>query len=255
MKHPGVKIKTRGLKSGKVTHIARWTDPDTGKEVDRSLDRLGLTSNTARERWAARKSKKIAARRADIEAGAPKRTQTTFKKAVDDYLEGRGLELSEATLRTYSKIGSLIVAWAADQKIRFVEQLDGLALDGLRRSIVAQPRQTQATGAARGARRKQERKRDARTINRQLQELRTLLNHLRRLGQIPKLDSDAIKDGLRSVKGQRKLPVFLKSPEIRELINAAKRHDREAFRLTRAEKRGKGRPGATARFQQSHPSC
>ena len=66
----------------------------------------------------------------------------------------------------------------------------------------------------------------------------TFLYDARRLGHTPGLDRDAILDNLQPLKMPRPQPEFLRPPEIRELLEAALRHDRKTFNLTREEKQG-----------------
>jgi len=63
------------------------------------------------------------------------------------------------------------------------------------------------------------------------------------------LSSDAIKDGLRSVKDVPDKADPLLGPELRALLRACLRHDAARFTITRDENRAGGRPGSTPKHE------
>lgn len=62
--HPGVVLVPRPLSSGTVSWRARWRDPDTGRTVWKTLDRVALNTAERRVRWASDMSQLLAAKRA-----------------------------------------------------------------------------------------------------------------------------------------------------------------------------------------------
>ena len=248
--HRGVAIVKRKLPSGKTSWRAKWIDPDTGKTVWRTLNgRLKLTSSEAREAWAIQRAKTLAARRAQLEAGAPKKTHTPFSDALKDYWRRREEELRPATVTTYQKGLDLFEAWAERSGVKYVEDLTVPLLESFRSELVSRPRHIVKDGGKRGERSAGSGKRSPVTVNRDLRSIKTFLADARRLGLLPRLDSDGIGDGLRSMKAPRPLPEFLRTPDLRRLLQAARRHDAATFAETRGEHQGKGKKGTTAKYQ------
>ena len=122
-------------------------------------------------------------------------------------------------------------------------------LESFRSELVSRPRHIVKDGGKRGERSAGSGKRSPVTVNRDLRSIKTFLADARRLGLLPKLDSDGIGDGLRSMKAPRPLPEFLRTPDLRRLLQAARRHDAATFAETRGEHQGKGKKGTTAKYQ------
>ncbi len=252
--HPGVVIRSRIREAG-VTYYARWQDPLTGREVDTNLSKLGLSSDEARVDWCVRKSKAIAARSAALEVGDAVRTRTPPVEAVAGYLDDCRARLREQTIDAYAWAAERFAAFLTEVGVGVVEEVASSHLAGFRAAVVREPRQTSARGkgAGRGSKRAAPRKRSPATVNSVLRAVGTMLSEWRRLGLLPRLDSDAIKDALRPLPMPKPRPVFLKPEELRRLLEAALRHDTEVFALTRAEKAGGTPIGLTRRYEPIAP--
>lgn len=251
--HPGVKLKQITHKSGGSTWVARFIDPDNGRETQESLTQYGLTSEAARIAWARQKSSSLVERKLELSRGAPRRTgSTTFQEAIDAYQTARTPEVEDATLQSYRKVGPKVIAWAERRGVRRVEDLTLALIVDFRTWLLAQPKQVAAKGGRPGEKVASDEKRAAAGLNSDLTTVRAMFNEWRRAGRLPLVSSDDIKDGLRRVGTERPRPGFLKAQAIGELLRAAVRHDSEVFELTREEK-DQGRAGETARYEPIAP--
>jgi hypothetical protein len=120
--HPRVKLLRRTRGCGWVW-LARWRDPDTGRSKEVSLDRLGLTTESARRGWCAVKSRSILQRRADLLSGAALAASTDLAGAVADFYTRRAT-LEKTTLASYrngtdaSLLGRTRSAWRPRRRSR-----------------------------------------------------------------------------------------------------------------------------------------
>ena len=249
--HPGVILTKKKNASGTVSWRARVSDPDKGTRYI-YLNRLGLTNEESRTNWAKRKSKQILRRRAQIEAGEPPESETPLSEAVGEYFEDK-VELREKTVRTYRRSLGHLDEWAGKQGVHLVEEITGPLLMQFRVHLIKMPFKRQAVGGRRGGRRETGKRRSGRTINRDLQEVRTFLNYQRKLARLPRLNRDDINDVMENVRAEQSLPKFLRGTVVRQLLQAAFRHDAETFQATRAEHRGERAPGATPRYEPISP--
>lgn len=248
--HPGVKIVAKHRRH-RVTHYARFIDPDTGKLKELNLQKMGLTNAVARREWCKIKAKSLMLRHAAIASGAPLITNTPVADVIKDYhsyLLGEGL--CESTLRGYHEVTRQILMWCSSSGIEFMERIDQPRLEQFRKFLVARGRKIPARGRqiGRGKRVDSEDRPSPYTINSRLSRVRTVLNQLRREGRLPRLNSDLIADSLRNVRTKSVVPRFLHKPEIRRLLEAVERHDLATFKLTRAEHDGQGKPGSTKKY-------
>lgn len=251
--HPGVVVQEKKLPTGRTTWRARWRDPDTGKTVYQSLTKLGKTTIESRTAWAINKSKTLLGRVADIESGAPLKTETEFEDAVEDFYDRKSVEIAPRTVVTYREGTDRFVAWVNRTGLRLVEDLTLPMLERFRADLIRERRQTSAVGGTKGQKRRQSRPRSPHTVIRNLAAVRIMLSDWRRLGMLPRLDSDAIADGLRRIKTTSMLPTIMKSPDLRQLLKAAIGHDRAMYALTREEHDGNRKPGTTAKHQPIAP--
>ena len=250
--HVGVKL-LKITKRGRPTWVARWIDPATGREEQLSMASVGVTSEEARRAWAKTKSEKLAEQRAKMAAVGPVVEDLTVRRAVEDYLARAGERLEAVTVEGYRVSLSRVVAWADKAKIKSLASLREQHLAGLRDSLL-RTKATRITAAGRrGERRPTNRKLSPTTINRELGRIRVFFNEARRLGRTPYLDRDTITDQLGSIRGERSVPAFLRRAEIKELLEAALRHDRRTFDLTREEKAAGATTGATPRYDPIAP--
>lgn len=232
--HPGVKVLRRE-RASRVIYLARWTDPDTGRPKEVSLTKLKRTTAESRKQWAINKSNSIAERRAALKSGTAIVSNTTPAKAVESYFKTRKHELKDSTIKVYREATDPFLRWAKSTGLTRVEDLTPPRLTALRDWLVGLPRHVQKRGAGngRGARRPSKRRRSPSQINKVLRSMRTVLNHWRKRGLTPELTSDSIRDLMEYVKAPKPLPRFLRSGEIRALVEACRRHDAETYDYAR----------------------
>ena len=84
-KHAGV-VLLRPDPKARTWWRARFTDPDTGRTVKKTLDRA-LRKREDREEYACRLSDRLARRRLELEGGAPRATGTPFADAIQRYYD------------------------------------------------------------------------------------------------------------------------------------------------------------------------
>src|SRR4051812_36686012 len=85
--HPGVKLKKRTLPGGGISWRAVYEDPDTEREVYKTLETVALPNADARKAWAVGLSKTLSRRRAEIDNGAARKTGTPLPAAVQRYFD------------------------------------------------------------------------------------------------------------------------------------------------------------------------
>lgn len=254
--HPGVKIVSRTHESGRVTWRARWVDPYTGRERSLAFSKLrpAITNADGRKAWAISKAKTLSEARAALEAGDIVGGQAVpLDIAVSSYLERCEAELRPATVATYAESLRRLQAWAASRGVESLRSLTGPLLCLLRDYLIALPSTRIVAGRKRGSRAATEKKRSPVTVNRDLRAIRTFLLKERRRGTLSEVvGSDTITDALTNLRQPRKKPDPLSRAEVRQLLEAALRHDRETYKMTRQEKEA-GRAGATLRHKQAAP--
>lgn len=221
--HPGVKIK-RLKRTG--TWVARYVNPDTGKETQTSLTALGLSNAARRRRWAIAKSKEIKANRANMKAGITPETQTKPKDAIRAYYESVQGQLKPKTLEAYRQASVPFVEWCEREGLRAIEKLTPAKLALFRDQLAKTKRAERRTGkGAKGMWKKGSKERSPFHTNKLLNGLRVILNNLRKRGFLPSLTSDEIAESLAYVKTPKTLPRFLTVAQIKQLMHAASEHD------------------------------
>lgn len=214
---------------------------------------MTLRTAEARRQWAIKKARSLIVRKTEIEAGSPRATGTTLADALKRFFDEHP-RLRPRTLRIYRDATAKLVDWAAKHRVRTVDDLSGPRLLSFRATLAAEPRQSQAKGGRGGEYAATKKPRAESTVNVELRAVRTVLDYLRRLGLLPKLTSDAVKDSLKQLPVSRDRIEFLRPPEIRRLLDAARRHDAATFKVTRAEHRKGGPPvGSTTRYEPIEP--
>lgn len=238
--HPGVKLLEVARRSGSeaTSWVARFRDPDTGRASQVSLDALGLSTAEARRAWAIDKAQALAERRAALASGAPLKTETTFAVATDRYFAAAGARLRPVTRKGYERAVALLVEWAERRGLRYVEQLTPPLLATFHEEMSARSKLAPVRNGRRGEWAASGKRLSSTSINNRLRPIKTVLAHWRKLGLTPHLDSDAIKDNLSALRGERPVVSFLRPTELRALLRAALRHDGETFGITREERGG-----------------
>lgn len=250
--HPGVVLKRRELPSGNVSWRARFTEPETGREVYETLD-ASLTTREARAQWATRKAEDLARRRVAMSAGyvEPK----TIEQAVADYLKHaeKVRRLRPKTLHTYGLALDNLKAWAPGARVRTTADLTPAKLQGLARHIEGMSRKTSAAGGKRGAKGASREPRSKVTVNREFRTLKTVLNVWRQDRLTPHLHRDDIRDAFKAREVDRTAPEFHRPAEIKKLLEAVLRHDAACFDMTRAERSGRAPIGSTTKHEPIAP--
>jgi integrase len=241
--HPGVVlIKPSGAYT---SWRARYTDPDTDRDVWIRIDPVAAPTAEARREWAIRRSKTLARRKMEIEAGEARITRKPLSEAIKAYFDTAEDKLRDSTVELYRAATDRFKEWAEGEGIVGTEALTATKLPGFRDYLLAQRKQGYVTGGGRGARKRTREKLSPQTINWQLRAVKTVLNHLRLRGVVA-LSRDAISDALTPTKVPREAPEFLSVADCGRLIEAALRHDadtvisREEEERLRREARARG---------------
>ena len=248
--HPGViLIKPKGPRR---MWRARFRDPDTGRLTYESLGLLAAGSNDeTRKAWADAKAREIARRKDAIKLGAPRATGTTISDAIARYYTDHP-RLRDRTRTTYQKATNKLKDWLGASGVRSADALTLAHLVAFRSSIASAPRQSQARGAKRGARKTTTKPRAASAVNVEIRSIKVALGYLRRVGLLPKISRDDISDGLRLLTTEQDAPDFLRPPQIGALLRAAIAHDADTFKATR-EEHALGKAGTTPRYPSIAP--
>jgi integrase len=249
--HSGVKLQRRSRQGARTIWIARWTDPDTGRIKQVSLAALGLSSHEARREWAVLKSQAIQQRRADLRSGAPRHSGLTLVGAVEHYFAVK--KLATATTENYRGATVLFVAWANSVGLAGVDSVFPHHLERFKDHLVGMKRRVPVQGGRRSQRQPGLVSVEPATVNNRLRALKAVLNKLRRLGHLPHVSSEDLRDRFKPVRVNRSRPDFLRQGKIRALLTACIEHDKTTFTQTRSEHAGKAPSGMTPRYVPISP--
>ena len=257
--HAGVSIYKMAWKTdpGRApVWVAKYVDPDDdGRTKVVNLDKEGRRNAKARKAWAKEKSQALAKRRDELAAGAAKRTATPVAGAVKQYLAAKSKK-REATRKSYAASLVLFSAWAEESDVGAVETLSRGKLALFRDWLVALPKRPTVKAEKRATATAPEGPRSAAGINHYLRECKAFLNFLRVRDMLPLVDSDAIREALKSEKEEHD-PQPLEGDEPRKLLEAALRHDAVTYKETRDEHatgtRGERAKGSTPRYKPMAP--
>jgi integrase len=243
-KHKGVVLIKRPAPGGGIRWLARHRDPESGGKTRETTLPENLTTDEERRAWAVDFAKQIEARWRAIEGGAPTKTGQALSDTIDLYYRDLAPLLRPATVKAYRLGTDALVAWAEARRIAKADDLRPEHLELFRAAMFGAPRQAQVASEGRGARREEaDEKRSPVSVNSRLRAVKTVLDALRRVGKVPMLTGDAIRDHLRAEKEPRPTPEYLKPAALVRLVRAALRHDAERLSLTRDEKARGLRPG------------
>ena len=248
--HPGVVIEKPT--ATRKYHRARFVEGERIKKV--RLDPLVVPTADARRDWAIRKSRELGRVRME-EAIDPRRARMMVKSlsdAIKDYFASAQNRLGESTIALYRAAATLFESWAERESIERTVLLTAVRLPGFRDYLLAQRKQGYTTGGGRGKRVPTKHRLSPLTINWQLRAVKTVLNDFRSNGLVP-LSSDDIADALKPVAAPRNTPEFLRPDEIRQLLEAALRHDTATYAATREEHAGLRPIGTTLRYEPITP--
>lgn len=252
--HPGVVLLKPDPDGRHPNWRARFVDPDTGRSVKETIDRLLAPSEETRRVWAIRKAKALAKRRTDIDNGANRATGTTLEEALKSYYRDHP-QLRPATLEAYQGATKKFLAWAGRVGLKSADDVTGPRLVAWKAEVVREPKLKRARGKKRGSQQATAEPRSPYTINRELRSVGTVLQYLRRLGLLPRITSDDLADGLKLLTTSKERVDYRKPHELQKLLDAALRHDAATFAATREELAGLRPVGSTARYQPIAPSC
>ncbi|HKU37536.1 MAG TPA: hypothetical protein VJR89_05295, partial [Polyangiales bacterium] len=113
---------------------------------------------------------------------------------------------------------------------------------------VRAPKRSANRGGKRGEQRALSRLRSPHSVNRELRAVAAIVEYWRRSGLV-RLTRDEIADALKRERAAVERRDFLRSEQIRELLQACAEHDADTFELTRKEHDGSGTPGTTPRYK------
>jgi integrase len=248
-KHPGVVLIPPTGK--RVAHRARYEDPDTGRTTWESLP-LNLTTIELRDAWAVNKSRALAKRRQELEAGAPRATGVPLSEAIDRYFKAHP-SLRANTLTAYRAAERRFLAWASRSGLQSADDLNRARLMQFRTELLTAPKHAAARGGKRGAVQPKEELRSAHSVNRDLRSIRTILGYLCDADTFARLTHDDLRRALKRQAAALERIDYLKPQDLRRLIDAALAHDAATFAATREEHAGKGQPGSTRRYEAIAP--
>lgn len=249
-KHPGVVLLKPDVKR-RIGWRARYVNPDSGRTVKETLD-LKLSTLELRDDWAVRKSQQLAQRRLELAGGAQRTTGTGLEAAVDRYWDDHP-ELRDRTLEIYRAAAAKLLAWAKRTGLRSADDVTGPRLLAFRAQLAREPKRVHDKGGKRGQQRSTDERRSPSTVNVELRAVRTILGYLRRLGLLPRVSTDDLRDGLERLAVSHERGHFFKPLEMQQLLDAAARHDAATFAATREEHAGRKVAGSTPRYPAIGP--
>lgn len=218
----------------------RWRDPQTGKVRKVTLDAERYPDDVARRAAAERKSLEVRVARLDSREGV---VSVPLSEAVDRYLALNRKRLRPRTMADYERVSGIFRSWCEAQRIQFARELTPPLIEAFRNERLTLLRTRNDSGDIRAPG----------TVNVELAAVHTMLKSWRRLGWTPKLDTDAIADGLRKEPVPREDVEFLKPAQCKRLLQRVIAHDSDCFRETRKEHAGKREVGTTTRYTPIAP--
>ena len=215
-RHPGV-VLLKANPGKRLGWRARYTDPDSGKPVYRTIPAEHAGTLEARQRWAVAKSNELADRRKELERGAPRATGTGLAEVLERYFPAH-VHWADRTLAEYRRARDRILKWAAIAGVSSADDLTRVKLLGFREYLINRPSRpgTGVNGL-----------RTATTVNADLRGVHAILGYLIDTDLLPRLT----RDDLRRVK-RLKVPIerieHLNAAEIALAIESARKHDESA---------------------------
>ena len=140
-----------------------------------------------------------------------------------------------------------LVRFAEEHRIETVDDLDRRKLMLFREQIVKQPKQYAVKGR-RGQKAEGPERRSNQSINRELRAVSTVLRYLIDADLFARLSHDDVRRCCKPLKAPADRKKFLRPAQMRKLLAAALRHDRETFKATREELGGIGAKGTTPKY-------
>ncbi len=247
--HPGVVLIPPSEASRHLWWRARYRDPDSGKVIKEKIEG---TNEDARRDWAQRKSNALRLRRDALSKGVPRYTGTALDKIVESYFKAHE-HLGERTVAGYRSAADKLVHWADKHTVTTADDLTRARLLEFRDSLIRERRQVPTKEGKRGEWKTGTKARSPQTVNRELRAVRTVLGYLRSREMLLRLTHDDLRDGLKRMPVTHDRVDYLKPAEIRQLLEAAQRHDADTFEETRDEHLGLRPKGTTLRHEPIAP--
>lgn len=250
--HPGVFAIKRKRAGGGVELRARWFDPDSGKPREFSFEPEGITTAEGRRKWMIDKSLELGERQGQLAKGAATHTGSSLEDTIEGYFTTKGARLKGSTPKTYRTAANIFLEWTSIQRIRLADDLRPHHLAAFVEWLAARPAKAPVKGGNRKDRAPTDRTCSPGGVNNRLRSVKAILNQLRRVGQLPHITSDDIKDRIKPLKAAKPRPAFLRAPQIKALLQAALTHDARRFAMTRDEKAA-GVKGGTPQYDPIAP--
>lgn len=242
--HEGVSLIRKPLPSGGVRWLVRYVDPDSLKTKYETVPPEYCTREEQRLVWAEKKAEALTKRGDELDAGGVRKKEATFEDAVARYYTDVATGLRPATLKVYQAATDNMLDWARRKGIKLTDDVRGEHLASLRTWLVNKPGMRQA----RGGRVETGKGREVWSVNRDIRGIKACLEHLRRVGLLPFVSHDSIRDNMKTLRAPKPVPEYLKPSALQKLVAAARRHDEDVFLLTREEKAQGLAEGSTPKY-------
>lgn len=251
-KHPGV-VLMRPEPARAIGWRARYRDPDSKRMVKVSLP-ADRTNEAQREAWAVNKSRELAKRRAELDAGAPRATGKPLSEAFDHYFQAHP-HLGERTRADYRAAANKLLAWAKREGFALADDLNRARLMHFRESLIREPKHAtvKGEGVGRGRRRPTAERRSPERINTELRKAGTVLAYLIKLDMLPRLTRDELRQAIEKLPVASERIEFLRPNECQALLEACLKHDAKTWAETREEHRKLRPKGTTRRYDAIAP--
>jgi hypothetical protein len=188
----------------------------------------------------------------DLESGAHRATGTTLENALKRYWEGHG-RLRARTLEIYKAAAAKFQDWAKRSGIRTVDDVTAARLVAFRAELAREPRRQHTRGGKRGQQRTTKEARSPSTINVERRATRTILGYLRKLGLLPRIGTDDLKDGLERLAVSPRARPFPETARAAKALRGSATPRRRGIRGDPRRSRAGARPRRTTTRQYRAP--
>jgi integrase len=185
-----------------------------------------------REDYAVKLSERLGRRRRELEHGAVRATGTTLEEAEARFYASL-VKKRPATITTYKEGTDRLLDWAKQNRVRTCDDLTRGRVVAFREWLLSEDVSPH-------------------TFNKRLRAVKRMLAYWVDADLVPKLDHS----DLRRVKQEQaptELREFLPPTKVRQLLEAAQRHDAATFAMTRREAAGETAKGGTPRYTPIGP--
>jgi integrase len=223
--HPGV-VLLKADKAARIGCRARYLDPDAGRMVKVTLQRIDAKTIDTQKKWAIAKSEQLQRIQRDRALGIVRPADVALTEAVKLFL-GAG-RLRPRTVRVY---GDALATFVDHVQAKLTRELTVAHLDAFKVARDKAPKLVPLKGGKRGQA-KATGRRSPHSVNKELRAVSAFLRWGRK-GAGVVLSRDDIAEGLGRLAAPLERKSFLRPDQIRELLGAAKRHDVDTFKLKR----------------------